>query len=173
MNSFHELVKRRRSIRKYGAEQLSEEAVRQILEAALMAPTSKNGRSWHFTVVDDKEKLAQLSQCKPLYATSISRSALSIVVSANPSVSDVWVEDASIAAAYIQLQAEDLGLGSCWIQVRNRMHDDETTASEWIKDLLEMDGAEQVVCVISIGEKAEERKEQNMEKLQWEKVSIV
>ena len=60
MNSFHELVKRRRSIRKYGAEQLSEDAVRQILEAALMAPTSKNGRSWHFTVVDDKEKLAQL-----------------------------------------------------------------------------------------------------------------
>ena len=53
------------------------------------------------------------------------------------------------------------------------MHDDETTASEWIKDLLGIDGSQQVVCVISVGEKAEERKLQNMEKLQWEKVSVV
>ncbi len=173
MNSFQDLIIRRRSIRKYGEARLSEDAVRKLLEAALLAPTSKNARSWHFTVVDDKERLEALSKCKPMYATSIARSALSIVVSADPAVSDVWVEDASVAAAYIQLQAEDLGLGSCWIQVRNRMHDEETTASEWIKDLLGIDGSQQVVCVISVGEKAEERKLQNMEKLQWEKVSVV
>ena len=96
MNRFQDLIIRRRSIRKYGEARLSEDAVRKLLEAALLAPTSKNARSWHFTVVDDKERLEALSKCKPLYATSIARSALSIVVSADPAVSDVWVEDAAV-----------------------------------------------------------------------------
>ena len=172
MKDFHELIISRRSIRKYTGEALDADQVRLLLEAALLAPTSKNARSWHFTVVEDRAKLEQLATCKPLYATSIGRAALAVVVSADPAKSDVWVEDAAIAASYVQLQAEDLGLGSCWIQVRNRMHDDETTASEGIKDLLELEGSLQVVCVLSIGHKDEERKPQNVEKLLWERVEV-
>lgn len=95
-----------------------------------------------------------------------------MIVSADASVSDVWVEDASIAAAYLQLQAEALGLGSCWIQVRNRMFDDETTAGDEVKRLFNMDDEQQVLCVITIGYKDEDRKPADPEKLRWEKVHI-
>ena len=172
MNSFHEMLFTRHSIRKYTPQPVNPDDVKTILEAALLAPTSKNARSWEFTVVDDRELLEQLSKSKPLYGTSISRSALSIVVSADPSKSDVWVEDASVAATFIQLQVEALGLGSCWIQLRNRMHDNETTASEFVKQLLNLPGEQQVVCVISIGHKDEIRKPVDPEKLKWEKVHI-
>lgn len=171
-NDFHQLLLTRHSIRRYTSEPLTPEEVKTILEAALLAPTSKNARSWHFTVVDHPDLLAQLAQCKPLYAHSIGKAPLAIVVSANPELSDVWVEDASVAATLIHLQVEALGLGSCWIQVRNRMHDDETTASEWVKELLGIDGAQQVVCILSIGHKDEQRRPVDPEKLKWDHVTI-
>ena len=169
---FHDLLFTRRSIRRYTTEEISPDDVKTLIEAALLAPSSKSSRPWQFTVVDNRELLQALSECKPLYAHPIANSALSVVVSANPEESDVWIEDASIAAAYVQLQAEALGLGSCWIQIRNRMHDDDNTASEWIKDLLAIDGSQQVLCVISIGHKDEERKPVDPEKLRWDKVHI-
>ena len=173
MTDFKDLAQMRRSHRKFTEQEIDAEDVRLILRAALMSPTSKGQRAWQFVVVDNKTDIEKIADAKDLGSQFLKGAPLAIVVLGDPVQNDCWVEDGSIAAISMQYQAEDLGLGSCWIQVRNRMHDDETTASEWIKDLLEMDGAEQVVCVISIGEKAEERKEQNMEKLQWEKVSIV
>ena len=145
MTDFHSLLLNRRSIRKYQDKDLSAEDVKLLLEAALLAPTSKNQRSWSFTVVEDKDQLAQLSQCKPQFATPIS---------------------------YIQLQAEALGLGSCWIQVRNRMLDEETSASDAVKRMFNLPDEQQVLCVISIGYKDEERKPADPEKLRWEKVHI-
>ena len=64
--------------------------------------------------------LAKLSVCKPAGAAFLKDCALAVVVLANVMESDVWVEDASIASIYMQLQAEDLGLGSCWCQIRIR-----------------------------------------------------
>lgn len=54
-------------------------------------------------------------------AAFLADAAMAVVVMADPLASDVWIEDASIASIMIQLQAEDLGLGSCWIQVRERL----------------------------------------------------
>lgn len=172
MTDFHSLLLKRRSIRKYQDKYLSADDVKLLLEAALLAPTSKNQRSWSFTVVEDSVQLQRLSECKPRFATPIAQCKLAVVVSADATVSDVWVEDASIAAAYIQLQAEALGLGSCWIQVRNRICDETTTASDAVKQMLGIDDEQQVLCVIAIGHKGEERKPADPEKLCWEKVHI-
>ena len=113
MESFHDLLVRRRSIRKYTDEEIAAEDVQLILEAALMAPSSKNCRPWHFVTVEDKKKLELLSHCKDFGAAPIGKCSLAIVVSADPAITDTWVEDATIAATFIQLQAEALGLGSC------------------------------------------------------------
>ena len=51
-------------------------------------------------------------------------------------LSDVWIEDCSIAAIIVHLAAESLGLGSCWIQVRNRQHNAETTSEDYVRDVL-------------------------------------
>ena len=172
MTDFHSLLLNRRSIRKYQDKDLSAEDVKLLLEAALLAPTSKNQRSWSFTVVEDKDQLAQLSQCKPQFATPISRCKLAVIVSADVMVSDVWVEDASIAAAYIQLQAEALGLGSCWIQVRERFGADGVPANEYVHNVLDIPLQLQVLSIIAVGHKGMERKPFDEAHLQWEKVHI-
>ena len=118
MKTFHDLLFHRRSIRKYTEQLLSPDDVKLIMEAGLVAPSSKGKMPWQFVVVDDKQKLAALSQCKDFGAKPIAGCALAIVVVVDPYESDVWIEDASIAAFAMQLQAQDLGLGSCWIQIR-------------------------------------------------------
>ena len=120
MNSLHDLLIHRRSIRKYTPETLSPDAVKMILEAGLLAPSSKRCTPWEFIAVEDKEVLARLAECKTAGAKPIEGAALAIVVTADMTRTDTWIEDASIAAILMQLQASDLGLGSCWIQVRGR-----------------------------------------------------
>ena len=82
--------------------------------------------------------LAKLSVCKPAGAAFLKDCALAVVVLANVMESDVWVEDASIASIYMQLQAEDLGLGSCWCQIRNRQMEDDTDAAQYVRGLLDV-----------------------------------
>ena len=103
-------------MRKFTDEELTQEEVVTLMKAALMAPTSKRSNAWQFVVVDDKETLQKLSRCKEQASQFIADAALAVVVMADPMGSDVWIEDASIASIYLQLQAEDLGLGSCWVR---------------------------------------------------------
>jgi len=85
-----------------------------------MAPSSRSRRPWEFIAVTDKEKLEKLSKIREHSSDFLAGAPLGIVVVANPKTCDVWIEDSSIAAIIIQLSAQSLGLGSCWIQVRER-----------------------------------------------------
>lgn len=172
MENFHELLINRRSIRRYTQQPVDPDHVRQIIEAALMSPSSKSVRPWQFVVVEDKEMLQKLSQCKSNYATSIASAPIAIVVTADITRSDAWIEDASIAAILMQLQAQDLGLGSCWIQVRERFREDGVPSEEYVREALGIPEEFAVLCVLTIGHKDEERKPINPEKLLWEKVHI-
>lgn len=172
MDKFSELIKNRRSMRKFTAEELSQEEVVTLLKAALMAPTSKRSNSWQFIVVDDKALLQELSRCKEQASSFIADAALAIVVMADPLASDVWIEDASIASIIIQLQAEDLGLGSCWVQVRERVAASGVPSDEFVREVLDIPLQLQVLSVIVIGHKGMERKPFNEEHLQWEKIHI-
>ena len=84
----------------------------------------------------------------------------------------VWIEDAAIASIMIQLQAEDLGLGSCWIQVRERFTATGMPSGEYVHTLLDIPLQLQVVSIIAVGHKGMERKPFNEEHLQWEKIHI-
>ena len=92
MENFSDLIKSRRSMRKFTTEELTQEEVVTLLKAALMSPTSKRTNCWQFIVVDDKETLEKLSYCKEASASFIKDAALAIVVTAAPMVSDVWIE---------------------------------------------------------------------------------
>lgn len=172
MENFSDLIKTRRSARKFTDSELTQEEVVALLKAALMSPTSKRSNGWQFVAVDDKETLARLSHCKEHSATFIADAALAIIVMADPMASDVWIEDASIASIMIQLQAEDLGLGSCWVQVRERFTAEGMPANDYVHEVLDIPLQLQVVSIIAIGHKAVERKPFNEENLQWEKVHI-
>lgn len=170
---FKELVQKRRSHRKFTDEQIDGEAVQLILRAALMAPTSKSCRAWHFYVVEDKDTLEKLSLSKDLGGQFIAGAPLAIVVTGNPDENDCWIEDGSIAAISMQYQAEDLGLGSCWAQMRARgLQEQGLTATQAVRPVLNIPENQEVLCVVAIGHPADERKPQNEDKLKWENVHL-
>ncbi len=172
MNNFQNLLIQRRSIRKFKDELLLPEETEQILMAALLSPTSKSSHSWQFVVVEDKEMLQKLSKCKPQSATFIEECALAVVVLGNPLVSDVWIEDASIASIAMQLQAEDIDVGSCWVQVREREFNDNTPSADYIRDLLDIPMPLEVLSIMAFGKKQKERRLNDIENLTWENVHI-
>lgn len=172
MTNLHDLLVARRSIRRYKDQPLTAEEVKLIMEAALMAPTSKSKRAWQFILVDDKDKLARLAECKPAGADPIRRCALAVVVAVDPALSEPWIEDTSVAASFMQLQAADLGIGSCWIQIRGRFTADNIPSEEYVQELLGMPETLPVVCIVTFGYPDEERKPQDTAKLMWEKVHI-
>ena len=169
---FKDLVQQRRSHRKFTGEEVSAEDVKIILRAGLMAPTSKGQRAWQFVVVDDKQDLERLSDAKDMGGQLIKGAALAIVVLGDPMQNDCWVEDGSIAAISMQYQIEDLGLGSCWVQMRGRGLSDGTTADTVIQGVLNIPENLSCLCVLAVGHKADERKPQNEEKLKWEQVHL-
>ena len=83
--------------------------------------------------MEDANDLQAISESRQMGSAFVSGAKMAIVVLAEEEKSDVWVEDASIAASYIQLMAESLGLGSCWVQVRNRKNNDGETTENWRK----------------------------------------
>ena len=162
MENFSELIKNRRSMRKFTDEELTQDEVVALMKAALMSPSSKRSNSWQFIVVDDKEILKELSHCKEQASSFIADAALAIV----------WIEDAAIASIMIQLQAEDIGLGSCWVQVRERFTATGMPSDEFVHGILDIPLQLQILSVIAIGHKGMERKPFNEEHLQWEKIHI-
>lgn len=172
MENFSDLIKNRRSMRKFTGEELTQDEVVALMKAALMSPSSKRTNCWQFVLVDDKELLKDLAHCKEAGSAFLTDAALAVVVVADPLVSDVWVEDASIASLMVQLQAEDLGLGSCWVQVRERFTATGMPSNEFVHGLLDLPLQLQVLSIIAVGHKGMERKPFDEEHLQWEKIHI-
>ena len=165
-----DLLRQRRSIRTFKPQPVESEKIAQLCEALLRSPTSRNHRPWEFVIVDNPQLLQQLQTAKA-HGTSFFRTApLAIVVAADPQQSDVWVEDCSIAAINVQLLAEQLGLKSCWAQLRLRSHDDRQTASEYVRNLVGLPAGMEVPIVIAIGYPDEEKAGHPRESLPDEKL---
>ncbi|MCU0559125.1 MAG: nitroreductase family protein [Desulfobacterales bacterium] len=148
---FMSLIRKRRSIRKFKERPVEKEKLDLILEAALRSPSSRGNNPWHFVVVTDKAMLEALSRAKPHGASFLKDAPLGIAVCADAAKSDVWVEDASIAAIMIQLAAESLELGSCWIQFRERMHGQTRTAEDYVAERLGLAPGLKLLAVVAIG----------------------
>ena len=172
MESFASLIKQRRSTRKFTEEPPTPEQVEAILKAGLMAPSSKRSNPWQFIVVEDKEMLQKLAHCKNGGSAFLEGCSLAVVVCADVMASDVWVEDASVASIYMQLQAEDLGLGSCWCQIRNRVTEDERDSNDYVRFLLQIPYQLDVLSIIGFGHKDQVRKPFDESHLQWEKIHL-
>lgn len=172
MESFCTLATKRRSMRKFTEEKLTEEERRLLLRAALVSPTSKHTNGWEFVAVDDVELLQKLSVCRESGAAFVAEAPFAIVVLGDPTLTDAWIEDASIAAIMVQLQATDLDLGSCWAHLRNRKAADGTPAADVVRRLLAIPDKYEPLCIIAVGHKGMERKPFDEEKIQWEKVHV-
>lgn len=172
MENLRELLLTRHSIRRYTDKPLDAEQVRTILEAGLLAPSSKNARSWQFVAVEDTDVLARLSECKPNYAASVKNAKLAVVVCTDPALSEAYIEDATVAATLMHLQAADLGIGSCWVQVRGRFAADGEPSENIVREILGIPDDIVVECIMTFGYPDETRRPVNPEKLLWEKVHV-
>jgi len=168
---FIDLVRTRRSIRQFKDSPVEKEKVALLVEAVLRAPSSRGFNPWEFVVVTDPETIARLAKAKPHGATFLKNAPLAIVVCADPIKSDVWVEDASIASIMLHLAATDIGLGSCWIQIRKRDHDQQLTAGEYVARTLALRPELEVESIMAIGYPAQEPPPHPQASLQYEKVS--
>jgi nitroreductase len=168
---FLDLLRKRRSIRQYQDRPVEGEKIEQLTEAMLRAPSSRGLNPWEFVVVTDKETLESLSRAKQHGSAFAKGAPLAIVVLGDPARGDVWIEDCSIAALVIHLAAADLGLGSCWIQVRKRDHDGKTSAEDYVRGVLGVRPELQVEAIIAIGYPKEEKAGHPRATLPWEKVS--
>jgi nitroreductase len=165
-----ELLRNRRSIRKYTDKVIEPEKIDILKEAVLRSPSSRNFDPWEFIFVDDRKLLKKLSVSKPHGVSFMENAALGIVICADEQKSDVWIEDCSIASILVQMVAQSIGLGSCWIQIRNRKYNEDTTSEDYIKDILNMPGHIKVESIIAIGYPAEKREPVKPEELKYNKI---
>ena len=164
------LVRKRRSIRSYTKETVDRQSLELLVETLLRAPSSRNISPWEFVVVDDRSLLEGLSTAKRHGSSFLKGSPLAIVVCADSTKSDVWIEDCSIASILVQMTAESVGLGSCWIQIRQREHDAAMSAEEYIQGLLGLPAHIKVESIVSIGHPSEMRTPLGATDLQYDKV---
>ena len=172
MENFLELLKKRRSCRRFTDEAVDKEAVANIMRAALMSPSGHRINPWEFILVEDKAMLKALSVAKAAGAQLLEGAAMAVVVVADTLKSDVWIEDCSIATILMQLAAEEQGLGSCWVQIRLRSDAEGNAADENVKALLGLPPHYAVLSILGVGHKERESKPFDEEKMQWEKVHI-
>ena len=167
-----EILRNRRTIRKYTAQPVETEKLELLKEALLRSPSSKNINPWEFVFVDEPETLASLKLCKPHGAAPLETAPLAVVICADENKNDVWVEDCSISAILLQLAAQSAGLGSCWIQIRNRMYSESVSSEKYIQGLLNIPENFKILCVVSIGYPAKTRDGKPLSELQFEKIRM-
>lgn len=165
MDSFLELCRHRRSIRKYSNKPVEQEKIDYILRCALMSPSSKRTNPWEFVVVRDEEKLRAMVKSRTYGSQMFETATAAIVVALDTSLSDAWMADGAIAAEHILLAAEEQGLGACWCHIYCR-----DGSEALIRELCGIPEDRTVLCVVSLGYKDEERKNYDLEKLRYDKI---
>ncbi|MGC8873660.1 MAG: nitroreductase family protein [Chloroflexia bacterium] len=146
-----EWIRRRRSIRKYTGQPLSEGQIRELLEAAMAAPSASNRQPWEFVIVQDRRGRERLAATHP-WSRMCAKAGAVFVVCGYPERSRHWVEDCSAATENLLLAATSLGLGAVWVAV----YPDEQ-AERFVRGELGIPSEVRVLCLVPVGYPAEEK----------------
>jgi nitroreductase len=165
-----EILKKRRSIRKFEPRPVEAEKIEILTEAILRSPSSRGRNPWEFVVVTDPATLKVLGQAKQHGAEFLSGAPLAFVIAADPERCDVWVEDCAIAAIILQLTAVSIGLGSCWAQIRLRVHRDGRSAETHVREAVGLPVNMVVDCIVGIGYPGESMSAHLRTSLPFEKI---
>lgn len=151
-----ELMRRRRSIRKYSGEHIADESLEKILQAGLLAPSSRAIYPVELVVTREKSVLEKLSDCKAGAAKMLADADAAVVVVGDTEKSDAWIEDCSLSMMLMQLEASELGVGSCWVQCRGRKTPDGESTEVYIRKLMNIPEHFGVLAVLALGIPAQE-----------------
>jgi nitroreductase len=145
-----QIIFARRSIRRYTAQPVSEADITSLLQAGMAAPSAGNRKPWHLVVVTDKQTLRAIADISPY--SRLANAALAIVVCGDPSISDWWLQDCTLAAENILIAAAGLGLGAVFLGCHERAEREQP-----IRQVLGIRQEIGLASVLSIGHPAEEK----------------
>ncbi len=141
-----ELLKSRRSIRKYKSSPVEEEKIQKCLEAAQWAPSASNKQPWEFMIVTDENIRQKMAKIHP-YAKFISESPVVFIPLTDPTIhSDYHQSDTALATMQFMIMAHSLGLGTCWAGVINK-----PIIENEIKDMLNIPDKLRVLALVAVG----------------------
>lgn len=146
----NEIFKKRRSVRQFTNQEVTEEQVHNILCAAMVGPSGNHVNPWEFVVVREKEKLSKLGECGK-WQKFIAGCNVGIVIIAKESDTDMWLEDCGIAGAHIYLESANQDLGCCWANIRDGKTEDGNDREGYVREVLNIPQEYRVVSIMAIG----------------------
>jgi nitroreductase len=146
-----DLIKKRRSIREYADQKITDSDVKIVLEAAMAAPSANNSQPWEFVVVRSAELRQQLAKMKT-WSYMCAGAPVVFAVCGDEKRSRHWVEDTSAATENLLLAAASLDLGAVWIAVYPQPEHEE-----YVRNLLGIPDTLHVLCLVAVGHPAESK----------------
>jgi len=109
----------RRSIRRFKNKRIPDDALKKILIAAMCSPSANNSQPWEYIVVRDRKTLDEITRVHP-YTSMLRTADMAIIVCGKPAgdpVYSYWSQDCAASTQNILLEAQELGIGTCWCGV--------------------------------------------------------
>lgn len=160
----------RRSIRKYINIPVEKEILDELLKVAIMAPTGHNARACEFIVFDNEKDIKKLIGIKKSGASFLETAQAGIGIIVDTTKAGTWIEDGSIAGYTIQLKAHEMGLGSCWLQLRDRFSPNDEPSDELFAKIVGLPENYKVLCFIALGYADEEKPSYTEKDIDFSKV---
>lgn len=142
-------IKKRRAVREFLDQAIPDQKIQELIKVASFAPSANAIYPWELIIIKDDATKEQLSKVTP-WSTFAKEATLIIAIIGDEEESPQWIEDCSIVAEHIWLEAVNQELGSCWIQIRG-----QGNAENDVRDILNIPKEKRVFCLLPIGVPAE------------------
>jgi nitroreductase len=146
-----DIIRKRRTVRSFTDEEVTEEQVETILEMAMYAPTYMNRQPWYFVVVRDKDLQTRLGETLGV-RPYIQQAAVVIAVYGDPQVSNTWDLDGCAAIENMLIAATAMDLGSAWAGSPGNVAWGE--AEELMKEALQVPDGFRALSLVCLGHPA-------------------
>lgn len=138
-------IKYRRSHRDFLDQRINEEKIKEMLDSALASPSANGKYPWELILIKDPSNKKLLAKTTP-WSTFAENADFIIAIIGDEKESPYWIEDCSIVAEHLWLEATEQNLGACWIQIRNQRQAEET-----VKEILNIPDHLRVLCLLAVG----------------------
>ena len=152
---FKDVMKKRRSTRRYTGQPVEKDKLMRVMELALRAPSSKNTRSTRLMAVTDLKRVHELGKLRDWGSSLLEEAGAAIIILGDESASPMWQTNATIMATCLQLALVDEGLASCWVHVNDRpcLKDEPegAKADDYLRELLDLPARYGILCAVALG----------------------
>jgi nitroreductase len=151
-----DVIFKRRSVRKYTSQAVSDADIEAVIRAGMAAPSAGNQQPWHFLVIRDRSILLEIANINP-YAKMLEHAPAAILVCGDMRLEKhegFWVQDCSAATENMLIELTQRGLGGVWLgfyPVQSRV--------DGIKKLFNLPKEVTPLCVVALGHPAEKTEE--------------